>query len=134
LGAAQFQTSDLAELKDGVVYLRGRASDQINVAGRKVSPAAIEKALMEHPALGACLVFGAPGCNGDRADLIVACVVATSPVSRETLRQFMLERVPAWQMPRDWWFVDSLTTNRLGKISRAEWRRRYLEEKLKAES
>jgi len=134
LGAGVFQTSDLAELNDGVVYLRGRASDQINVAGRKVSPAAIEKALMEHPALRACLVFGTPGCNGDRADLIVACVVPASPVSREALRLFLLERVPAWQMPRDWWFVDSLATNRLGKISRAEWRRRYLAEKLKAES
>jgi acyl-CoA synthetase (AMP-forming)/AMP-acid ligase II len=41
----------------------------------------------------------------------------------------MLERLPAWQMPRDWWFVDSLATNRLGKISRVEWRRRYLEAK-----
>lgn len=134
LGAGRFQTSDLAELKEGVVYLRGRASDQINVAGRKVSPASIEKALMEHPALDACLVFGAPGRDGDRADLIVACVVAAAPVSSETLRQFMLERVPAWQMPRDWWFVESLATNRLGKISRAEWCWRYLQEKLKAES
>jgi acyl-CoA synthetase (AMP-forming)/AMP-acid ligase II len=129
LGSGQFQTSDLVELEEGVVYLRGRASDQINVAGRKVSPASIEKALMEHPALDACLVFGAPGRNGDRADLIVACVVAKSPVTSETLRQFMLERVPAWQMPRDWWFVDSLATNRLAKVSRVEWRRRYLKAK-----
>lgn len=134
LRAGRFQTSDLAELNDGVVHLRGRASDQINVAGRKVSPTAIEKALMEHPALSACLVFGAPGRDGDRADLIVACVVAASPVSSETLRQFMLERVPAWQMPRDWWFVDSLATNRLGKTSRVAWCRRYLAEKLKVES
>jgi len=134
LGAGRFQTSDLAELNDGAVQLRGRASDQINVAGRKVSPASIEQALMQHPALSACLVFGAPGRNGDRADVIVACVVAIAPVTREALKQFLLERIPSWQLPREWWFVESLAANRLGKISRADWRRRYLAEKLKMES
>lgn len=126
LGAGRFQTTDLAELKHGVVLLRGRASDQINVAGRKVSPASIEQVLTQHPALSACLVFGVPAQNGHRADLIVACVVANEPVTREALKQFLLERIPSWQMPREWWFVKSLAANRLGKISRAEWRRRYL--------
>jgi acyl-CoA synthetase (AMP-forming)/AMP-acid ligase II len=46
----------------------------------------------------------------------------------ETLRQFALEQLPAWQVPREWWFVDGLETNRRGKLSRAEWRKRYLEE------
>src|SRR5207245_3231372 len=49
LGSGVFHTSDLAEITSGLVYLRGRASDQINVAGRKVAPEAIEKALAEHP-------------------------------------------------------------------------------------
>jgi long-chain acyl-CoA synthetase len=126
LGDGRFQASDLAELKDGVVYLRGRASDQINVAGRKVSPLTIELELIQHPAVNACLVFGVSGRDGDRADLIVACVVAMSPVTSEALKQFLLERIPAWQMPREWWFVESLAASRLGKISRAEWRQRFL--------
>jgi long-subunit acyl-CoA synthetase (AMP-forming) len=44
-----FQTSDLAELKKDKVFLSGRATDQINVAGRKVSPEMIETALLAHP-------------------------------------------------------------------------------------
>jgi len=36
--------------------------------------------------------------------------------------------LPAWQVPREWWFVDGLESNRRGKLSRAEWRKRYLEE------
>ena len=31
-----FRTTDFGEIKDGLLYLRGRATDQINVAGRKV--------------------------------------------------------------------------------------------------
>ena len=127
LGAGRFQTSDLVELKDGLVFLHGRTSDIINVAGRKVSPLTIERALVEHPAVGACLVFGAPGRDAGRAEDIVACVVSREPVAGEVLKQFMLERIPAWQLPREWWFVDSLEPNSRGKISRAEWRQRYLE-------
>ena len=127
LGAGQFQTSDLAELKDGLVFLRGRASDQINVAGRKVSPFTIEQVLAEHPSVTACLVFGVPDHEAGRTDLPVACVVAAAAVKAEELRQFLLARLPAWQVPRDWWFVDSLAANHVGKISRAEWRRRYVE-------
>lgn len=122
-----FHTSDLAEIIFGLVYLRGRAGDQINVAGRKVSPETIEKALLAHPQVRDALVFGVPGSSAGRGENIVACVAAHVPVSGEVLKQFLLERLPAWQAPRHWWFVDSLAANERGKLSRAEWRRRFLE-------
>jgi long-chain acyl-CoA synthetase len=127
LGPDRFQTSDLAELKGGVVLLLGRASEMINVAGRKISPLVIEHALLQHPAISACVVFGVPDRETDRTDLPVACVVAATPMSSEALRQFLQVRLPAWQLPRDWWFVESLAANERGKISRVEWRLRYLE-------
>jgi long-chain acyl-CoA synthetase len=119
-----FQTSDLAEIKDGVVYLRGRRGDQINVAGRKVFPTGIERALATHPAVRECLVFGVRGEDADRTERIVACVAARSPVGAAELRQFLLKKLPAWQVPRQWCFVDSLSPNQRGKVSRAEWRKR----------
>ena len=127
LGNGCFETSDLAELKDGLVFWRGRASEIINVAGRKVSPLAIEHALTEHPQVRACLVFGVPALDPGRAEDVVACVVADGVVTPESLRDFLLSRIAPWQMPRDWWFVDSLEPNRLGKLSRAAWRQKYLE-------
>jgi len=125
LADGRFQTSDLAELRDGEVFLRGRAGDLINVAGRKVSPEAIERALREHDAVNGCLVFGVPSADADRGETIVACVVAKPATSAEALRQFALGRLPAWQVPRDWWFVDSLAENQRGKVSRAAWRQRF---------
>jgi len=126
LGRGRFQTSDLAELKEGAVYLLGRAGDQINVAGRKVSPTAIEQALRQHEAVAECLVFGVPNGNADRADLIVACVTANRHSTAEELKQFLLRKLPGWQVPREWWFVKSLEANTHGKISRAEWRGEFL--------
>ena len=124
-----FRTHDLAEISYGLVYFRGRAGDQINVAGRKVSPESIEKVLVGHPGVRECVIFGVPSADAQRGDTIVACVSANTSVSGDALKQFLLARLPAWQVPREWWLVESLFANHRGKLSRAEWRKRYLEKK-----
>jgi len=119
-----FQTSDLAELADGKVFLRGRANDQINVAGRKISPESIERTLLKHPQVQECLVFGIPSRDSDRTEEIVAVLVGS--VKEDTLRQFALESIPAWQLPRHWWFVETLQVNPRGKVSRKDWQQKFL--------
>jgi acyl-coenzyme A synthetase/AMP-(fatty) acid ligase len=126
LSGGCYHTSDLAELQDGLVFLRGRSGDLINVAGRKVSPETIEQALVSHPAVGECLVFGAPTEEAGRSEIIVACVALKSSVAADALKQFLLAKLPAWQVPRKWVMLDSLQTNQRGKLSRLEWRRRFL--------
>jgi acyl-CoA synthetase (AMP-forming)/AMP-acid ligase II len=125
LGGGRFLTGDLVEIKDNLVYLRGRVDDQINVAGRKLFPEEIEYVLRLHPAVRECLVFGAPSVDSERTDIIVACIAAQEPVEAGVLKQFLLSRLPAWQIPREWLFVKSLETNQRGKLSRAAWRKRF---------
>jgi long-chain acyl-CoA synthetase len=129
LGSGIFQTADIAEISCGFVYLRGRAGDRINVAGRKISPETVEKVLLEHPLVRDCLVFGLPSDEAERSEKIAACIVTKEKVSSETLKQFLLAKLPAWQIPREWNFVDSLETNQRGKLSRSEWRRHYLDKR-----
>ena len=124
LGSGWYRTADLAELDEGLVRLRGRAGDQINIAGRKVSPDIIEHQLRQHQHVRDCLIFGAPSPGKDRVEMIVACVVAGPAVSADELRRFLLSRLPAWQVPREWKLVDSLAPNERGKLSRADWRKR----------
>ena len=126
LGGGIFQTSDLAELKNGLVYLRGRLDDQINVAGRKVSPEAVERALLTHPQMrGYAFVLSARWpVTCERTEIIVAIVASGAPESE--LKSFLLQTLPAWQVPREWHFVDSLPTNARGKISRSEWRNQFM--------
>lgn len=126
LGAGTFQTSDLAELQGDTVLLRGRLGDVINVAGRKVAPEAVERALLLHPCVREVLVVGLPDRDGDRTDRVAAVVAASRPVVETELRSFLLQRLPAWQVPRQWEFVASLQPNGRGKVSRLEWRQRLL--------
>jgi long-chain acyl-CoA synthetase len=120
----RFRTTDLAEIVDGGVYLRGRATDVINIAGRKISPEAIETVLLKHPSVRQCIVFGVPESDRDR---IVACVaLKTQQEQSSELKQFLLNHLPAWQVPRDFWFVQDLPTDQRGKLPRAVLRERYL--------
>jgi len=124
-----YQTSDLAAVEDRAVFLRGRQTDQINVAGRKVSPESIERVLACHTNIRECLIFGIPSPDTDRTEEIVACVTVKGEVGAGVLKEHLLAQLPAWQVPRHWWFVPSLETNARGKLARAEWRSRYLQEK-----
>ena len=83
---------------------------------------------------GECLVFGVPSGDPDRAESIAGCIVLKSPASPAELKDFLLHHLPAWQIPRQWLFVESLGVNQRGKISRAEWRKKFLERSVKAQT
>jgi len=131
LAGGAFRTCDLGEIKNGELCLRGRTDDHINIAGRKVSPTTIELALREHVAVAECVVFGVPSRDADRMELIVACVAADRQLPKDELKQFLQQKLPGWQVPREWWFVPSIGSNGAGKPSRAHWRREFLENRAK---
>jgi long-chain acyl-CoA synthetase len=127
LDQGRFQTPDLAEIRADGVWLRGRASDVVNVAGRKVHPDTVERWLLLHPAVRDCLAFGVEADDRGRGDALVMVVATDPPTPARELRAHLLKHLPAWQIPRHWWPVQSMQANLRGKVSRAEWRRRFRE-------
>ena len=127
LRSSRFETTDLAEIRDGNIFLRGRLTDLLNIAGRKASPETIEAALRAHPHVVECVVFGVPDLRHDRTDVVVAAAQTRSAISVSELSSFLSQRIPTWQIPRHWWFTDEVQPNSRGKISRGEWRRRFVE-------
>jgi len=122
LAGGCFHTSDLAELAGEAVHLCGRSGDVINVAGRKVAPEAIERVLLEHDAVQDCVVLGLADLGGTRAETIGACLVLRRPIEIAEVRDFLLRRLPAWQVPRHWRMLDALPVNGRGKLPRAQLR------------
>lgn len=121
-----YRTEDLVEFNDdGGLRLCGRLGDVIHIAGRKVAPETIEAVLRQHPGVRECLVFGVPA-NEPRGEAVAAVIEAASPVAEMALRDFALARLPAWQVPRSWRFVDVLESNGRGKLSRASWREQWM--------
>jgi len=46
----------------------------------------------------------------ERTEIIVAVIVAGA--AERELKQFLLQTLPAWQVPREWRFVESLSAKR----------------------
>ena len=63
-----------------------------------------------------------------RVEDIVACVNVESPTDMELLKSQLGRELPSWQQPRIWWCATSLRPDARGKLSRAQWRERYLAE------
>ena len=119
LNEGVFRPADLLEKwKDGYV-ITGRASDLINVAGRKVNPAEVEAIVRRCPGVSDSVVLGLPASV--RGEDVVACVSGT--VTEEILRRFCGEHLAPWQIPRRWIFLKEIPVNARGKVSRAELRR-----------
>lgn len=131
LARGMFRTSDLARLEAGAVWLTGRSDDVINVAGRKVSPAGVERALTNLPGLTQVLVFGIASADPVRGEEIVAVLnVPGSETDGEVIeraRWLAGQALPTHERPRHWWRSADLAPDARGKLSRHRWRRLFQE-------
>jgi long-chain acyl-CoA synthetase len=118
LSAGVFRPADLLEDTGKGYVIAGRASDLINVAGRKVNPAEVEAVLRRCPGVTDVVVLGVPA--GLRGEEVAACVVGE--VRERGLRSFCAGHLGAWQIPRKWIFLPEIPLTSRGKISRAELR------------
>jgi acetyl-CoA synthetase len=107
--------------EDGFWFLHGRADDALNVAGRKVGPAEVEGALIEHPAVNAAAAVGAKDDTSGTA--VVAYVILEPDVEesesrREEFREQVGEELGKPFRPREILFVDEFPKTQSGKIIR----------------
>ena len=111
-----FLTGDVARIEHGEIVLVGRVSRFINVAGRKVDPAEVERVLRQSAdVLDAC-VFGM-ACDR-RGEQVVACVRRAGRRPLSELRTFCAARLPAYKVPREIVDVEAMPRDARGKVSR----------------
>ena len=116
LGSGRFVPSDLIRIGERGMYIAGRASEIINVAGRKLNPIEVEKQILQCEGVRQAVVFGI--ASSLRGEEPVACVVAEPSLEPAALLRFCQAQLSAWQLPKDYWFVDEIPVTERGKISR----------------
>jgi long-chain acyl-CoA synthetase len=117
----RLHTGDLGRLDaDGFLYLAGRSSEMIKVAGERIFPREVEEVLDAHPAVAESFALGLP--DPILGEKLVACVVVKpgASVSPGDLRAHCLESLPLVRTPRELRFVPALPKTSSGKIARAE--------------
>jgi acyl-CoA synthetase (AMP-forming)/AMP-acid ligase II len=114
------RTGDEGEIDaDGYVWLTARIKEIINRGGEKVSPAEVESVLLEHPAVGAAVVFAVPhdALGQDVAAAVVPAGDAPPPEPAE-LRTFAADRLARFKVPRKILVVDAIPLGPTGKPQR----------------
>lgn len=113
-----FLTGDLGYLNGAArLVLTGRVSALVNVAGRKVDPAEVERLLVELPGISDARVLGVP-CD-QRGQQVVAFIVrADSALTPIAIRQLCAASLSTHKIPRRFVFVDRFPVDARGKLDR----------------
>jgi acetyl-CoA synthetase len=119
--------------EDGCWFLHGRADESMNVAGRKVGPAEVEDALMEHPAVAEAAVIGVP--DEIKGESIVGFVVLKKDYEpsgglRDAIARQVIDSLGPTFRPQAIQIVAALPKTQSGKVVRRLIRQRYLDEPL----
>jgi acetyl-CoA synthetase len=115
---------------DGHWFLHGRADESMNVAGRKVGPAEVEEAMMQHAGVAEAAVIGVP--DELKGEAIVGYVVLKPGATADgaSVCAKVVEVLGPTFRPREILTVPELPKTQSGKIVRRLIRQKYLGEPL----
>jgi long-chain acyl-CoA synthetase len=111
-----FLTGDIGYVNDmGRLVLEGRVSRLINISGRKVDPAEVQRRLIQVPGIADARVLGI--ADGMRGEELVAFLIRTdAELTPIAIRQRCAETLSTHKIPRQFIFVDRFPVNARGKI------------------
>ena len=121
------RTGDVGTLDaEGFLRLTDRAKDVIKSGGEWISSMELENLIMAHPSVAEAAVIGVPDDKwGERPLAAVVLAPGGAPVTPDELRAYLGERVPRWQLPERWTFIDEVPKTSVGKFQKTTLRDRY---------
>ena len=121
-----FGTGDVATIDpDGFVQLTDRLKDVIKSGGEWISSIEIENLTVSHPdVFEAAVIAIAHPIWQERPLLLVQCKPGRQP-DKQSILDFLSDKIAKWWMPDDVVFVDSLPHTATGKLLKNELRAKY---------
>jgi acyl-CoA synthetase (AMP-forming)/AMP-acid ligase II len=116
-----FRTGDLGHVDaDGFLFIDGRAKELINRGGFKVSPSAVDAALLRHPEITDAITFGVPHATLGE-DVVAAVVVRNGrALGASAVRDFAVRNLAAFMVPSQIVLIDDLPRSASGKVRRTD--------------
>lgn len=117
------KTGDMAKIdSNGKIYIVDRKKDLIIVSGFNVYPNEVEEVLVSHPQIKEAAVIGVPSERS--GEVIKAFIVRENPdLSPKEIRQFCMESLTHYKIPREFEFCEALPKSAVGKVLRKALRK-----------
>jgi fatty-acyl-CoA synthase len=109
----------------GYVTLTDRAKDVIKSGGEWISSMVLENELMAHPEVSEAAVIGVPDDKWGERPLAAVVLIPGASVTVADLRAFLAGRVPRWQLPERWCFIEEVPKTGVGKFAKTRMRDSY---------
>jgi fatty-acyl-CoA synthase len=123
---AWFRTGDLAvQDADGYIRLVDRLSDMYISGGENVYPAEVENAILEHPGVAECAVFGVPDERWGETGRAVVVPRPGLPLTEQDVLGHLDGRLARYKIPKSVVFTDSLPRSGAGKVLKRPLRDRF---------
>jgi acetyl-CoA synthetase len=103
---------------DGYWFLHGRSDDTMNIAGKRIGPAELESAAVDHPAVREAAAIGVPHEVKGEAAWIFACLLPGASVTEDEVAAHVAGVLGKAFKPERVFFVDALPKTRSAKIVR----------------
>jgi acyl-CoA synthetase (AMP-forming)/AMP-acid ligase II len=114
------RTGDLGMIDErGFLFIRGRLREVINTGGFKVYPGDVELALVRHPAVAECCVFGVEDEKWGEAVHAAVRLMPGAHATADELIDFTKRELDSIKAPKQIYFLDELPRNPAGKVSRS---------------
>ncbi|KAJ3030665.1 hypothetical protein HDV00_008750 [Rhizophlyctis rosea] len=116
-----FKTGDIVRRgPDGRITILGRASaDIIKSGGYKISALEIEREIMDHPNVKDVAILGVPDeVLGEVVAALIVVEDTTTPLTVESLREFLTTRMAKYKIPRKVKVVEEVPRNAMGKVQK----------------
>lgn len=116
-----FITGDLFRSnKHGFYFYQGRADDMFKSGGEKIYPAELESLIDQHPAVAISSVIGLPDEIKGHKAYVFAQLKPGVTLSNGELKDYIIQNVATYQIPRNVWIIDTIPKTPIGKIDRVE--------------
>ncbi|MBQ7655402.1 MAG: AMP-binding protein, partial [Clostridia bacterium] len=117
------RTGDMAETRDGFIYLVDRAKDVIITGGENLYPVQIEDFLSAHPKVHDVAVIGLPDPRLGEIAAAIIQIKEGMECTEEEINHFCLD-LPRYKRPRKIIFAP-VPRNPTGKIEKPKLRQQY---------
>jgi fatty-acyl-CoA synthase len=121
-----FKTGDIVTIEEcGCIELADRTKDLVKSGGEWISSAALETALMGHPAVAEAAVIAVPHPKWDERPLAVVVLKPNRTATADELLAFLAPNFAKWWLPDVIEFANEIPRTSVGKFKKSALRDQF---------